>query len=122
MWFKIQRKATMSSHVIHLSVQAPLDALPNPDDFDIRNVSDPAVKATFRQTRHDPKYVEALESHLVGRTAEVVKQLRVQASDAKNSSRRFAIPTMISALCRHSGFSKTPPSGYHAVELDIFHD
>jgi hypothetical protein len=70
-----QQQVRCVSHVIHLAVQALLDALPNPDDFDICNIPNSAVKATFRQTRCDPKYAKALKSDLVGRTAEVVKQL-----------------------------------------------
>jgi hypothetical protein len=105
-----QQRVRCVSHVIHLAVQALLDALPNPDDFDIRDVPDPAIKASFRQTRRDLKYSEALESDLVGRTAEVVKQLRSsgqrrealeQAIRYTHHDKRIVPPLRVLQLLRH---------------------
>jgi hypothetical protein len=71
-----QQRVRCISHIVNLAVQDALTALPHPDKLNIRDVSNPAVKAALRQAKRNPDYAIALKTDLVARVAELVKQLR----------------------------------------------
>jgi hypothetical protein len=72
----LQQRVRCVSHVIHLAVRSFLDILPHPGGLRLQDIDDADVKAAFRQSKRDPAYIAAIKTDLIGRTADVITQLR----------------------------------------------
>jgi hypothetical protein len=71
-----QQRVRCFSHIINLAVQDALTALPEPENFNVQQVTDPKLKASLRRLKRDPAYMEALKTDLIARVSELIRQLR----------------------------------------------
>lgn len=71
-----QQRIRCISHVIHLAVEAAIEALPNPHLFDPTVIEDPFLQALWHEGQKDTMYSAALKTDLIGRIQHLIHVLR----------------------------------------------